>query len=86
MRKNYSDLIKDKNKGLLTAKGYKFQWQCIELIAKTKNINYCRFSPEIKELKVKFTNIFLHLVIDKELTLKEIKELIKNKTLLIEKK
>jgi hypothetical protein len=86
MRKNYSDLIKDKNKRLLTAKAYKFQWQCIELIAKTKNINYCRFSPQIKELKVKFTNIFLHLVIDKELTLKEIKELIKNKTLLVENK
>ena len=86
MRKNYSDLIKDKNKRLLTAKAYKFQWQCIELIAKTKNINYCMYSSEIKELKVKFTNIFLHLVIDKELNLKEIKELIKNKTLLIENK
>ena len=85
MRKNYSDLIKCKNERLLTAKGYKFKWQCIELIAKTKNINYCRFSPQIKELKNNFTNIFLHLVIDKELTLKEIKELIKNRNLLIQK-
>lgn len=84
MRKNYSELIKDKNKRILTAKGYKFQWQCIELIAKTKNQNFCRFSPQIKELKNKFTEIYLHLVIDKELTLKEIKELIKNRNLLIE--
>ena len=84
MRKNYSELIKDKNKRLLTAKGYKFQWQCIELIANTKNVNCCRFSPEIKELKNKFTNIYLHLVIDKELNLKQIKELIKNRNLLIE--
>lgn len=84
MRKNYSELIKDKNKRLLTAKGYKFQWQCIELIANTKNVNFCRFSPEIKELKNKFTNIYLHLVIDKELNLKQIKELIKNRNLLIE--
>ena len=84
MRKNYSELIKDKNKRLLTAKGYKFQWQCIDLIAKTKNVNFCRFSPEIKELKNKFTEIYLHLVIDKELTIKEIKELIKKRNLLIE--
>lgn len=84
MQKNYSELIKDKNKRLLTAKGYKFQWQCIELIAKTKNVNFCKYSPQIKELKNKFTNIFLHLVIDKELNLKQIKELIKNRNLLIE--
>lgn len=84
MRKNYSELIKDKNKRILTAKGYKFQWQCIELIAKTKNVNFCRFSPEIKELKNKFTKIYLHLVIDEEFSLKEIKELIKNRKLLIE--
>jgi hypothetical protein len=84
MHKNYSELIKDKNKRLLTAKGHKFQWQCIELIAKTKNVNFCMYSPQIKELKNKFTNIYLHLVIDKELNLKQIKELIKNRNLLIE--
>jgi hypothetical protein len=84
MRKNYSDLIKDKNKRLLTAKGYKFKWECIELIAKTKNQNFCKYSPEIKDLKNKFTEIFLFLVIDKELNLKQIKELIKNRKILIE--
>ena len=78
MRKNYSDLICDKANRTLTAKAGKFQWRCIELIAKQRNLYYCRYSPEIRVLKNSFNDIFTHLVIDKELSLREIKEIIKS--------
>jgi hypothetical protein len=81
MKKNYSEFIKDKQKRTLTAKGYKFIWKCIDIVAGQNNLN--RYSKELKHLKDKLTTLLTHLIIDQEKTINEIKEMIKNRTLLI---
>jgi len=77
--KNYSELIRDKNKRILSAKGYKFVWRCIDIVANQNNIN--RYSKELKPVKEKLKNIFDYLIIDKELSLDEIKLIIKNRNI-----
>lgn len=79
MKKNYSDLIKDKPKKILTAKGYKFLWKCIDIVAKQRGLN--RYSQELKPVKEKLKEILSYLIIDKELSIEEIKEIVKNRTL-----
>lgn len=76
--KNYSELIKSKSERTLTAKGYKFLWRGIALIAETKGLSI--YSIEMKESKEKFSNIIKHLIIDKEMNINEIKELISSRT------
>ena len=83
MRKNETELIKDSKKRWLTAKASKFENRCINIIADQYGTS--RYDPKMKPLKEKFRNIFEHLVIDKKLSLLEIKELIKNRKILIEK-
>lgn len=75
--KNYSDLIKSKTERTLTAKGYKFLWKCIDVIAMQNNVN--RYSKEIGPMKEKFSEIIHHLIIDRGMTLDEIKDAIKNR-------
>ena len=75
--KNYSELIKDKNKRILSAKGYKFLWRCIDIVAEQNGV--CRYSKEITPLKEKLRNILNFLIIDEELSLEEIKLMIKNR-------
>lgn len=79
-RKNHSELIKDKEKRILTAKAYRFVWRCIDLIAENKNLN--RYSAEMKPLKAKFSAIINDLIIDKGMTIPEITDLIKSRTFL----
>ena len=80
MKRNETDLIKCSKSRKLTAKGYKFKWQCIELIAKNRGLN--KYSKELKPIIEKFSLILDDLIIDKKMTLNEIKELIKSRTYL----
>ena len=79
--KNYSELIKSKNKRTLTAKGNSFVWRCLDIAAKQRNLH--PYSKELKPLKEKFFNIMYFLILDQEKTIEEIKELIKNRNLLL---
>jgi len=81
MKRNYSELIKDKAKRTLTAKGYKFVWQCIDIVAMQRNSN--KYAPEMKPLKERLKGILTHLIIDREMTIAEIKQAVENRTLLI---
>ena len=77
MKRNETDLIKCSKSRKLTAKGYKFKWQFIDLIAKNKGLN--KYSKELNPIKEKFSLIIDDLIIDKKMTLNEIKELIKSR-------
>lgn len=77
MKRNYSDLIKSKEQRTLTAKGNRFLWRCIDVIAENKGLN--RYSNELKETKDKFKNIIYFLIIDKGMSISEITELIKSR-------
>lgn len=74
--KNHNEAVHSKEKRQLTAKGNKFLWRCIEIVAVSKGLH--KYSPEMKELKEKLQTLIHHLLIDKELTIKEVTELIKN--------
>lgn len=73
--KNYSEYICNKANRQLTAKGNKFLWRCITIVADSKGLN--KYSPEMKEPKEKISEIIKHLLIDKELTKDDVIELIK---------
>lgn len=75
--KNYSELISNKEKRQLTAKGNKFVWKCIDIIAANKNLH--RYSPEFKGIKEKFYTIIYDLIVDKEMTIEQITNLIKSR-------
>lgn len=75
--KNHSELIKSKSERTLTAKGYKFLWRGISLIAEMKGLSV--YSVEMKDSKEKFSNIIKHLIIDKGMSIQEIKDLISSK-------
>lgn len=75
--KNHSELIKSKSERTLTAKGYKFLWKGIALIAEIKGLSI--YSLEMKEHKEKFSNIIKHLIIDKGMSIQEIKNLISSR-------
>ena len=79
--KNYSELIRSKNKRVLTAKGCRFLWRCIDVIALQNNTS--RYSTEIKPLKEKLTVLIHHLIIDKGCSIEDIKAMIKNRTLTV---
>lgn len=72
--KNHSELIKNVQQRTLTAKGYKFLWRCIDIIAEHKGLN--KYSPEMKETKERFSFIIKDLIIDKGMSIDQIKELI----------
>lgn len=73
--KNHNEAVHSKEKRQLTAKGNKFLWRCIEIVGNSKGLH--KYSPEIKEVKEQLTTLIKHLLIDKELTIKEVTELIK---------
>ena len=77
--KNQTDTIKNKSQIILTAKAYKFVWKCIDIIVASKGLS--RYSPEAKDLKIRFQTIAEHLFIDKELSISQVKELIKKSNL-----
>jgi len=75
--KNYSDTIKSKQEKTLTAKGYSFVWKCIDIVADQKGL--CRYDSNLKEVKEKIKKVLTDLLIDKEMSINEIKELIKSR-------
>lgn len=75
--KNHSEYIKSVTERTLTAKGYKFLNRCIEIACENKG--YTRYHSEMKPLKEKLSNIIHVLFIDKNMTHKEISELIKSR-------
>lgn len=77
MVKNHSEYIKSVKNRTLTAKGLKFLNRCIDIACENKG--YTRYHTEMKELKVKLSDILTHLFIDKGLTKDEIIELIKSR-------
>ena len=77
MKRNYSELIKDVNQRTLTAKGYKFIWDCIRVIAKQNNTSM--YDPKIKPLKEKLTNVMEYLIFEEGKTIPEIKKMIKER-------
>lgn len=72
---NYNEAVHSKEKRQLTAKGNKFLWRCIEIVANSKGLH--KYSPEMKEIKDKLSDIVKHLLIDRELTIPEVTEIIK---------
>lgn len=77
--KNYSELIKHKGKRHLTAKANKFVWKCIDVIADQRGLT--RYHQELKPLKKKLREVLYHLIIDQEMSIEQIKDLIKNRKL-----
>ena len=80
MKRNYSDLIASKEKRQLTAKGYKFLTNCIEIASKQRGLT--RYHTKMKPIKEKLKNIMFYLLIDKELSIEQIKEIVNNKKIL----
>lgn len=79
MKKNYSSLIRNKKERTLTAKGYKFLWDCIDVIALQHNLS--RYSHELRPLKEKLKKLLTYLLIDEEKSIKEIKSMIANRAI-----
>lgn len=75
--KNHSELVKSISERTLTAKGNKFVWKCIDVIAIQHGVN--RYSKEIQPLKEKLRTLLHHLIIDKGMSIDEIKDAIKNR-------
>lgn len=75
--KNHSELIKRVRDRTLTAKGYKFLWKCIDIAAEVKGSN--RYSQDLKETKEKLRTVITDLIIDKGMSIEQIKELIKSR-------
>lgn len=76
--RNETEFIKSTSERTLTAKASKFANKCIVVMAEQRG--YTRYHKEIKEVKEKLTNLLIHLFIDKRMTINEIKEAIKNRT------
>lgn len=72
--KNYSELIKNKTERTLTAKGNAFLWRCIDIVADKNGIS--RYDTRMKEIKQKLSIAIKFLIIDKNLSINEIKEII----------
>lgn len=74
MKKNYSDLIKDKKNRTLTAKGYKFLSKCIDIAAEQRGLT--RYHKEIKPIREQLRAILTHLIVDLEYSTAEIKKVV----------
>jgi len=75
--RNHTELIKDKSKRTLTAKGNSFVWKCLDIIAKLKSTH--RYSKDFKDVQIKFKSIIYDLIIDKGMSISDIIELIKSR-------
>tara|TARA_R110000782_G_scaffold66093_1_gene134175 strand:+ start:263 stop:517 length:255 start_codon:yes stop_codon:yes gene_type:complete len=84
MKKNETELIKCSKNRFLTAKALRFKRDCINIIGKQNNLSI--YSENLKPVKKQLSKILEYLIFDEKKTLSEIKELIKKRTLLIEKK
>lgn len=75
--KNYSITICNKEKRQLSAKGYKFLSQIIEIVANKNGVT--RYHSEFKPLKNNIYELIHYLLIDEEKSIDEVKEIIKNR-------
>jgi hypothetical protein len=75
--KNHSELIKSVQSRTLTAKGNKFVWKCIDLVAELNGLK--KYAPELKETKEKIRTVLYDLIIDKQMTIDQITELIRSR-------
>ena len=75
--KNETALIKSTQKRQLTAKGNKFVWQCIAVIAQQNNLH--RYSQELKPLREKLRTVLYFLIIDEGKNIDQIKDMIKHR-------
>lgn len=83
MKKNESELIRNSKNRILTAKGVKFVSQCTDILAKVKGVNRYTNTGEYPIIKQKLRDILYFLIIDQKKSMPEIKELIKNRLILI---
>lgn len=77
MRRNYSKLIRNKEKRELSAAGYKFFYRCFQLACEQRKLTV--YHKKTKPLKDKLKKLMEHLIIDREMSKEEIKELVQNK-------
>jgi hypothetical protein len=75
--KNETALINSTQKRYLTAKGNKFVWQCIEIVAQQNNLH--RYSQELKPLREKLRTVLYFLIIDEGKNIDQIKDMIKHR-------
>ena len=75
--KNETELIKSTSKRQLTAKGHKFVWRCIDIIADQRGSN--RYAPEMKPVKEQLIKLLDHLIIDRRHSIEDIKLMIQNR-------
>lgn len=75
--KNYNKLIKDKESRKLSSAGYRLFSKCFDIVCKQRNLTI--YHKETKPLRDKLMKLMEYLIIDKEMSKKEIKDLIKNK-------
>lgn len=73
--KNYSDTICSKKNRTLSAKGYKFQTRLIDIIANNRGLT--RYHSELNPVKEQIKKILENLFIDRELSIEDVKEIIK---------
>jgi|TARA_R110000850_G_scaffold81058_1_gene174402 hypothetical protein len=78
--RNETEFIKSTPKRYLTAKAQKFTDRCISIACEQRG--YTRYYAEMKPLKAKITKLLNSLFIDKGMSIKEIKQLIKDRDLL----
>lgn len=80
MQRNYSKLIANKQKRQLTAYGYKFLSRYIEIASKQRGLT--RYHKEMQPIKDKLKEILDYLIIDKEMTIDDIKKILHDKKLI----
>lgn len=75
--RNHNEAVKDPHKRILTAKGNDFLWRCIDIAANVKGSHRC--AKSFRETRDKLETLIKHLLIDKGMTMGEVKELIKSR-------
>ena len=76
--KNYSETICNKQKRTLTAKAYKFLQNCITIALNKRGLN-SRYLPNAKPIVKQLDTLIIHLFIDLELSINEVKAIINNR-------
>ena len=76
--KNHSETICNKQKRTLTAKAYKFLHNCIIIALNKRGLN-SRYLPDAKPIVKQLDALIIHLFIDLELSIEQVKEVINNR-------
>jgi hypothetical protein len=81
--RNETEFIKCSNRRYLTAKASKFLSRCVDIAAKQNGIT--RYHEEFRPTKERLSKIIHSLFIDENKSIEEIKQLIKNRKILLQK-